>query len=99
MHCTSERLLHPSRHTTLFLLNSIKLLRSDLIKLASPSIGTICVHSPNQYRTTVNAFPVPTLQAYNKYGMLRNGVREHKQVELGMKLEHTKHTHPNADID
>jgi hypothetical protein len=31
----------------------------------------------------------PTLQAYNKYGMLRNGVREHKQVELGMKLEHT----------
>jgi hypothetical protein len=31
--------------------------------------------------------------------MLKNGVREHKQVELGMKLEHTKHTHPNADID
>jgi hypothetical protein len=32
----------------------------------------------------------PTLQAYNKYGMLRNGVREHKQVELKLKLEHTK---------
>jgi len=40
-----------------------------------------------------------TSQAYNKYGMLRDGVREHKQVELGMKLEHTKHTQPNADID
>ena len=46
---------------------------------------------PINYRTTVNAFPVPTLQAYNKYGMLRNGVREHKQVELGMKLEHKTH--------
>jgi hypothetical protein len=41
----------------------------------------------------------PTLQAYNKYGMLRNGVREHKQVELGLKLEHKQKTYTSADKD